>query len=313
MTEEWASHETVVRANGVGLSSAGVTVLSDVSLTVARGQVVALLGPNGAGKTSLVECLEGFQRPQSGRIEVLGRDPWRAPGRWRGRIGAVLQDCRIETELTVGEYTEMTCSYYPDPAPAKELLSAVGVEELWGRRVSKLSGGERRRLDIALALAGRPELVFLDEPTTGLDAQARRDLWDVLRSLRAEGTSMLLTTHLLEEVEALADRVVILVRGRVEREGTIAELREGGGLPTRISFLAPELAQRTRPGPLGDAEYDETTGRWTLVTEDPMGDMRRLSAAAAQEDFTLVDVTVRTPTFEDVYLELLNNLKVAHR
>ncbi|WP_432077226.1 ABC transporter ATP-binding protein [Streptomyces wuyuanensis] len=311
MTDERAANETVVRADGVGLSRAGVTVLSDVSLRVARGQVVALLGPNGAGKTSLVECLEGFQRPQSGRIEVLGRDPWRAPGRWRSRIGAVLQDCRIETELTVGEYTEMTRSYYPDPIAAGELLSTVGLEDLWSRRVSKLSGGERRRLDIALALTGRPELLFLDEPTTGLDAQARRDLWNVLRSLRAEGTSMLLTTHLLEEVEALADRVVILVHGRVQREGTIADLREHGGLPTRISFLAPELAQRTRSQALGDAEYDGTTGRWTVATQDPMGEVQRLSAAAAQDDFTLMDVTVRTPTFEDVYLELLNNLKVA--
>ncbi|WAT97626.1 ABC transporter ATP-binding protein [Streptomyces nigrescens] len=313
MRQERTSREAVLSAEGIGLSRAGVTVLADAGLTVAEGEVVALLGPNGAGKTSLVECLEGFQRPQSGRIEVLGRDPWRAPGHWRARIGAVLQDCRIESELTVGEFTAMTRGYYPDPLPVQDVLAAVGLEGLQRRRVAKLSGGERRRLDIAMALIGRPELVFLDEPTTGLDAQARRDLWEMLHSLRTDGVAMLLTTHLLEEVEALADRVVILVRGRVRREGTVAGLRERSGLPARVGFLAPELTGGTRPPALSEAEYDAPTGRWTLTTDDPAEAVRRLSAAASREGFSLLDLAVRTPTFEDVYLDLLRSLEVAPR
>ncbi|MGA5559829.1 ABC transporter ATP-binding protein [Streptomyces platensis] len=313
MRKDRASREAVLSADGIGLSRAGVTVLAEVGLTVAEGEVVALLGPNGAGKTSLVECLEGFQRPQSGRIEVLGRDPWRAPGHWRARIGAVLQDCRIESELTVGEFTAMTRAYYPDALSVEDALAAVGLEGLHRRRIAKLSGGERRRLDIAMALIGRPELVFLDEPTTGLDAQARRDLWEVLRSLRSDGAAMLLTTHLLEEVEALADRVVILVQGRVRQEGTVAGLRERSGLPARVGFLAPELTSGARPPVLSEADHDESTGRWSVTTHDPAGEVQRISAAASREGFTLLDLAVRTPTFEDVYLDLLNSLEEAPR
>ncbi len=276
-----------------------VTALDGVDLVVEPGQVTALLGPNGAGKTTLVDCLEGFLRPTSGRVRVLGQDPWRAGPQWRDRIGVVLQDTRLDADLTVGEFVEMTRAWYADPLPTQTVLGSVGLTELAKRRVHKLSGGERRRLDLGLATAGRPDLLFLDEPTTGLDPNARRELWDLLLGLRAAGHTILLTSHDMHEVEFLADHVAILVGGRVRREGTVAQLREASDLATELSFVSGA-------GPADlvgiGARLDERTGRWHLPAPDVAATVSMLTAALGP---TLLDVQVHRTTFEEVYLDLL--------
>ncbi|WP_185564736.1 ABC transporter ATP-binding protein [Rhodococcus sp. KBW08] len=294
-----------VAAEGVVLRRGGITILDGARITVSPGEVVGLLGPNGAGKTSLVECLEGFQRPDSGRVEVFGQTPWTAPREWRARIGAVLQDCRVDSELTVGEFTTMTAGYYSDPLPPDEVLARTGLSELTKRRVTRLSGGERRRLEVALALVGRPDLLFLDEPTTGLDTQSRRDLLEMLRSLSSHGTAMILTTHLLEEVATLADRLVILVAGRVLHEGTARELSERSDIAARVEFFAPELEGRPIPPFLADASQDVDSGLWQIMTRTPSEVIATITNLAAAEGFTPVNLAVHTPTLEDVYLNLV--------
>lgn len=294
-----------VSAEGVVLRRGGITILDGARITVSPGEVVGLLGPNGAGKTSLVECLEGFQRPDSGRVEVFGQTPWTAPREWRARIGAVLQDCRVDSELTVGEFTTMTAGYYSDPLTPDEVLARTGLSELTKRRVTRLSGGERRRLEVALALVGRPDLLFLDEPTTGLDTQSRRDLLEMLRSLSSHGTAMILTTHLLEEVATLADRIVILVAGRVLHEGTARELSERSDIAARVEFFAPELQGRPIPPFLADASQDADSGLWQIMTRTPSEVIATITNLAAEEEFTPVNLAVHTPTLEDVYLNLV--------
>ncbi|MFF1946425.1 ABC transporter ATP-binding protein [Rhodococcus qingshengii] len=294
-----------VSAEGVVLRRGGITILDGARITVSPGEVVGLLGPNGAGKTSLVECLEGFQRPDSGRVEVFGQTPWTAPRAWRARIGAVLQDCRVDSELTVGEFTTMTAGYYSDPLPPDEVLARTGLSELTKRRVTRLSGGERRRLEVALALVGRPDLLFLDEPTTGLDTQSRRDLLEMLRSLSSHGTAMILTTHLLEEVATLADRIVILVAGRVLHEGTARELSERSDIAARVEFFAPELEGRPTPPFLADASQDADSGLWQIMTRTPSEVIATITNLAAEEGITPVNLAVHTPTLEDVYLNLV--------
>lgn len=294
-----------VSAEGVVLRRGGITILDGARITVSPGEVVGLLGPNGAGKTSLVECLEGFQRPDSGRVEVFGQTPWTAPREWRARIGAVLQDCRVDSELTVGEFTTMTAGYYSDPLPSDEVLARTGLSELTKRRVTRLSGGERRRLEVALALVGRPDLLFLDEPTTGLDTQSRRDLLEMLQSLSSHGTAMILTTHLLEEVATLADRIVILVAGRVLHEGTARELSERSDIAARVEFFAPELQGRPIPPFLADASQDADSGLWQIMTRTPSEVIATITNLAAEEGFTPVNLAVHTPTLEDVYLNLV--------
>ncbi|WP_165497116.1 ABC transporter ATP-binding protein [Rhodococcus sp. ABRD24] len=294
-----------VSAEDVVLRRGGITILDGASITVSPGEVVGLLGPNGAGKTSLVECLEGFQRPDSGRVEVFGHTPWTAPRGWRARIGAVLQDCRVDSELTVGEFTTMTAGYYSDPLSPGEVLARTGLSELTKRRVTRLSGGERRRLEVALALVGRPDLLFLDEPTTGLDTQSRRDLLDMLRSLSSRGTAMIITTHMLEEVATLADRIVILVAGRVLLEGTAQELSKRSGIPSRVEFSAPELEGRPIPPILAEANQDADSGLWRIMTRTPSEVIATITRLAAEEGFTPVNLAVHTPTLEDIYLELL--------
>lgn len=211
--------EVIEVANAVAEYS-GHRALDGVSLTVLAGGITALLGPNGAGKTTLVDILEGFTRPASGHVRVLGADPWRAPARWRDRIGVVLQDTRLDADLSVGEFVDMVRGWYSNPLTRAEALSSVGLTPLERRRVHKLSGGERRRLDLAVATIGHPDVLFLDEPTTGLDPDARRGIWRLLLDMRAEGQTILLTSHDMTEVERLAVSIFVLQSGRIIAEGT---------------------------------------------------------------------------------------------
>lgn len=216
--------EHVIEVDDATVRYGSHTALDRVSLSAQRGRITALLGPNGAGKTTMVDLLQGFIKPDSGRVIVLGANPWRAHPGWRNRIGAVLQDTRLDADLTVGEFVEMTRSWYRRPHSSESVLQAVGLQHLSGRRVHKLSGGERRRLDLGVATIGRPDLLFLDEPTTGLDPQARREVWELLLAMREHGQSILLTSHDMAEVERLADDIWILQNGRILAHGDVDSL-----------------------------------------------------------------------------------------
>ncbi|MGI8438780.1 MAG: ABC transporter ATP-binding protein [Thermoleophilaceae bacterium] len=257
-----------------------------LSLEVARGEIFGLLGPNGAGKTTTVEILEGHLRRSGGEVLVLGEDPERAGQRLRRRIGIVLQDGGFYPRVSVREALEHVAGIYPSPRDVAETIALVGLEEEAEVRVRVLSGGQRRRLDLALALVGDPELVFLDEPTTGFDPAARRLAWDAVRALRGSGTTVFLTTHYLEEAQALADRVAIVKDGRVVAEGPPSSL--GGS----------DQAARYR------VAYEEDGRVHEHLTDDPTGLLHRLTSEAIAAGRRLEGLSVTRPSLEDVYLEL---------
>ncbi len=218
-------------------------VLNGVDFTIGRGEVFGLLGPNGAGKTTTVEILEGFRDPTSGKVRVLGTDPAQHLPRLRERTGVVLQECGFPLHLRVGELIDTWRTFYPEPLALEELLEIVELTAERDDVVRKLSGGQRRRLDFALALAGDPDLIFLDEPTTGFDPEARRRCWDTIDNLRAMGKTIVLTTHYLDEAERLADRVAILCDGRIRACGTPAELARQAGTEPRMALVQPSLEE----------------------------------------------------------------------
>ena len=275
-----------IEVSGLRKTYRGHEAVRGIDLVVARGEVFALLGPNGAGKTTSVEILEGHRRRSGGDVRVLGVDPGTAGRDWRARIGIVLQDTDDAADLTVTEMVRHVAGFYPDPRPVAEVIDLVGLVEKAASKIRTLSGGQRRRVDVALGIVGRPELLFLDEPTTGFDPAARRQFWDLIRALAAEGTTILLTTHYLEEAEALADRLAVLAAGRIVAEGTPATL---GG--------------RARAGAL--VSWREGGQTRTEQVEDPTELIRKLVAA----DADLSMLTVTRPTLEDTYLNLIG----AHR
>lgn len=290
-----------VEINDLSVKFGRNEVLHSVNLSIGHGEVVALLGPNGAGKTTLVDCLEGFRKPTSGHTCVLGTDPWRAPRAWRDRIGVVLQDTRLDTDLTVEEFATMTAGWYSDPGDIHVALRRVGLSRVMDRRVYKLSGGERRRLDLAMALIANPELIFLDEPTTGLDPDAKREIWAILNDLRARGVTVLMTSHDLQEVEALADRVIILINGRVLLDGTPESIRQEAQEAQTLSFVT---GSQDRARSVLNADLDEQTGRMSMEAPDVSAAVTRVNHTLGQD---VLDVQVHTPSFEDVYLGLLKH------
>jgi ABC-2 type transport system ATP-binding protein len=284
-------------------------VLRGVDFEVASGEVFCLLGPNGAGKTTTVEILEGFRQRTSGHVTVLGMDPQAQPTRLRERIGIVLQECGFPRQARVKELIDCWRSYYPNPRSASDLLNVVELEEDKNTQVRKLSGGQRRRLDLALALAGDPDLIFLDEPTTGFDPESRRRCWGAIENLRTLGKTVLLTTHYLDEAERLADRVAILRDGQIQVSGTVRHVARQAGVPTRISFTAP---QRLRDGDLAvPAGLNvKVTGEQAVClsacTASAGAALRELLAWCAENDLgDLDDLSVVTPTLEDAYLHLV--------
>jgi ABC-2 type transport system ATP-binding protein len=233
----------VVEADGVSKRYGDRVVLRDVSFAVARGEVFGLLGPNGAGKTTTLEILEGFRPASAGRVRILGFDPTTHDVELRQRTGVVLQECGFPLHLRVGELLDAWRSFYRSPRPLGELLDVVELAPERNRVVRRLSGGQRRRLDFALALAGDPEVVFLDEPTTGFDPEARRRCWDAIGNLRALGTTIVLTTHYLDEAQHLADRVAVLCDGTIRACGTPAQLARQVGAEPRLSLVQPTLEE----------------------------------------------------------------------
>ncbi|MGH9104787.1 MAG: ABC transporter ATP-binding protein [Acidimicrobiales bacterium] len=277
------AHELVIEARALRKSYGKTVALDGLDLDMARGEVLSLLGPNGAGKTTTVEILEGYRRRDAGTAKVLGEDPQRAGAAWRARRGIVLQSCEDVVELTVSECVRHFAHFYPAPADPDDVIEQVGLSAKRGSRIRALSGGQRRRLDVALGIVGRPELVFLDEPTTGFDPQARRQFWEVVRALAKQGTSVLLTTHYLDEAEALADRVAVINRGRVV----------DGGAPSELGGRHDAAAEVSWFGPNG----------WEHVTTDcPTALVHQLEETFEGE---VPRLTVTRPTLEDVYLHLI--------
>ena len=293
----------VIEAVGLVKDFDRVRALDGLDLTVGSGEIFAVLGPNGAGKTTLLGILEGYLTRDSGTVEVLGRDPREADSAWRQRIGIVLQETSLEPLLTVRESLELYAGYYSDPRPVDEVIEMIGLEGSSDMRAGRLSGGQQRRLDVGIAMVGNPDLLFLDEPTTGFDPTARRNAWQMIAGLRDLGTTVLLTTHYMEEASTLADRVAVVVEGSVAAEGGPRSLAEG--LPTRIVFRLPaSIDPASIPVP---SDFIARDGILTvsIETSDSTSDLERLIAWARTSGQTLDGLEVRTPSLEDVYMELV--------
>ena len=278
--------EPVISVAGLRKSYGDFEAVRGLDLEVRRGEVFAFLGPNGAGKTTTVEILEGYRGRTAGEVSVLGRDPAGADRDWRERIGIVLQQCRMRPELTVRETLQLYAGYYSQPRGVDETIDQVGLGHKADARAGSLSGGQLRRLDVGVALIGDPELLFLDEPTTGFDPTARRQAWDVIAGLRELGKTVFLTTHYMDEAQHLADRVAINARGEIVARGTPEDLGDRDSQPTTISYRGPDGAQVS------------------LSTATPVQTLNELTGRALAEGFELENLEVRRPTLEDVYLEL---------
>lgn len=290
-----------IEVKGLHKSYGDVEAVRGVDLHVDVGEVFALLGPNGAGKTTTVEVLEGHRRRNSGEVDVLGYDPGKGQRAYKERIGIVLQETGVEPFLTVAEVVELYCGYYPRPRPVDEIIELVGLQEKRDARVNKLSGGQRRRLDVAVGLAGDPDLLFLDEPTTGFDPSARRNAWQVIRNLVDIGKTVFLTTHYMDEAQTLADRVAIIVNGKIVAEGPPDSLQAGRTTATAIEFGLPAGPQL----PPALAQLASTAeGRYHLSTNEPMRTLHELTGWALENDTELEGLSVSRPSLEDVYLQL---------
>jgi ABC-2 type transport system ATP-binding protein len=272
-----------------------------VSFEVAVGEVFALLGPNGAGKTTIVEILEGFRKRTNGTISVLGTDPETGGRALRERIGIVLQKCGIDPFFTVRELVDATGKTYPSPRPVAEVVELVGLTDKADVRVARLSGGQQRRLDLALALVGDPELVFLDEPTTGFDPSARRASWDLIEGLCRLGKTVLLTTHYMEEAQRLADRIVVIAQGQIVAEGTPETIGGRDHAATVVHFMLPAGVSITDV-PVRDARVDD--GIVSISTSEPTRVLHELTQWALANGGELAGLEVLRPSLEDVYLDL---------
>ncbi|MDD9376805.1 ABC transporter ATP-binding protein [Streptomyces sp. ZAF1911] len=279
--------QNAVEVRGLRKQYGEVTAVDGLDLTIRRGEVFGLLGPNGAGKSTTVEILQGHRERDGGEVLVLGADPATAGRAWRSRVGIVWQDESAPAELTVRETVEHFARYYPAPRDPAEVIALVGLEDKSRHRIKGLSGGQRRRLDVALGVIGDPELLLLDEPTTGFDPAARRQFWDLIRLLSDSGTTIVLTTHYLEEAEALADRLAVIARGKVVAEGEPAALRARLGTGATVEWTDRDGSPRS------------------AATETPT---RTVAELAARFDGEVPDLRITRPTLEDVYLRLTGQL-----
>lgn len=291
----------VIHASGLRKAYGDVEAVRGIDLEVAEGEVFAFLGPNGAGKTTTVEMFEGYRERTGGDVSVLGVDPGSPTREWRERVGIVLQQCRMRPELTVRETLELYAGYYREPADVGRTIDHVGLGSKADSRAGTLSGGQLRRLDVAVALIGDPDLLFLDEPTTGFDPSARRQAWDVITGLRELGKTVFLTTHYMDEAQVLADRVAILVGGKIVAEGPPNRLgREAS--TTEIRFIADGIDPVVVPLAGATVAHD---GRFLVArTTEPVKALGELTAWAMREGQQLTGLTVGTPSLEEIYLEL---------
>ncbi|GAA1578311.1 ABC transporter ATP-binding protein [Kribbella karoonensis] len=283
-------NDNAVRVRGLVKRYPDKVAVDGVDLDIHRGEVFALLGPNGAGKTTTVEILEGYRHADEGKVDVLGSDPAHADRVWRSRIGIVAQTTRDEAVLSVAEMVTHFAGYYPNPRDPEQVIAAVGLQEKRKARIRSLSGGQRRRLDVALGVIGNPELLFLDEPTTGFDPEARRQFWTLIEELRTEGTTILLTTHYLDEAEHLADRVGVIADGRMIEVATPDTLGGRGARTARVSWLSADGVREVR-------------------TDQPTAEVARLMTEYGGAE--VPELEVRRPSLEDIYLELIGSVATA--
>ena len=301
-----AAADPAVSVRGLSHSYGDRQAVKGIDLEIAAGEIFALLGPNGAGKTTTVEILEGFRRRSGGEVSVLGLDPAHGGPEWRARIGVVLQQSSPEPELTARECLALYAGYYRNPRDIQETIELVGLGEVADGRCEQLSGGECRRLDVALALIGDPELLFLDEPTTGFDPAARRATWKLVADLRALGKTILLTTHYMEEAERLADRIAVISSGEIIASGTPQTLGARELMDVEISFTLPDaVALAELPAAL-ELGPPAAGGFVQARAHDPVAALHALTCWAIEHEVLLEDLEVRRPSLEDVYLKLVN-------
>ena len=299
---------SAIRVRELTKSYGGLRAVDGVSFDVAEGEVLAILGPNGAGKTTTVEILEGHRSRDGGDVSVLGVDPHQGGPGFRDRIGIVLQAAGVDRELTTREALELYGAAYSNPRPIDELVELVELHDKADDRIVSLSGGQRRRVDLALGLIGNPELVFLDEPTTGFDPRARRRCWEVISNLPSLGSTIVLTTHYLEEAEYLADRLVVMSKGRIVADGTSVELRRSVASDTKIAFDLPRLDEPLAP--LLEPLTGQGRGRGRrveILTPAPTADLSHVTGWAVERGIELEGLTVESADLEDVYLSLVGD------
>jgi ABC-2 type transport system ATP-binding protein len=303
MAEPGRQDGVAIEVRGLTKSYGDVHAVRGIDLTVQRGHIFALLGPNGAGKTTTVEILEGYRSRDGGTVQVLGYDPGRQRSRLKRQIGIVLQSSGVDRYLTVAETVAMYAGFYPHPRPVDEVIGLVGLEAKRDTRVLKLSGGQQRRLDVAIALAGNPDLLFLDEPTTGFDPSARHEAWEVIKNLAELGKTVLLTTHYMDEAQYLADQVAVISNGQIVAEGTPATIGNRELARARIRYRLPDGVTP----PAGLIAAPRPDGLTELVPDDLTATLHRLTGWALEQHVELTGLEVSRPTLEDVYLELTDS------
>ena len=297
-------HEAAISVSGLRMSYGDLEAVRGIDSEVAAGEVFGFLGPNGAGKTTTIEILEGYRQRSEGEVAVLGVDPAQPTRAWRNRVGLVLQECELDPLLTVREAVALFACFYAAPREVEETIELVGLGDKRDARVGTLSGGQKRRADVAIGIVGDPDLIFLDEPTTGFDPTARREAWNMIEGLKALGKTVFLTTHYMDEAQHLADRVAILRDGRIVAQGRTEELGADLGRRTTIGFTLPDgLGLEELAGHLSAPPRRNGNGV-VVETAEPQADLYRLLGLASERGLELADLEVRRPSLEDIFLEL---------
>jgi ABC-2 type transport system ATP-binding protein len=296
--------EVAISVRGLRKAYGEQEAVRGIDFEVGIGEVFGFLGPNGAGKTTTIEILEGYRERSAGEVSVLGTDPAKPTRAWRERVGLVLQECELDPLLTVREAVDLYATFYRAPRPVDETIDLAGLAEKRNARVGSLSGGQKRRVDVAIGIIGDPELIFLDEPTTGFDPTARREAWNMIEGLKAIGKTVFLTTHYMDEAQHLADRVAILRDGQIVGQGEMAELSQSLGRRTVIGFaLSNGLDVEAIRGVMM-APVQLSGNQVRIESEAPQADLYRLLALAEERGATLEELEVRRPSLEDIFLDL---------